>query len=543
MSKRSQKEELERIQGRLNKVKNRRGTSFDDETPPEPAPPAQSMDSSFRGEGRGGAWESISLSSPKARKKGLVTPTGAIRKGSAAPGSTRMLWQGSPKPNPKKDPSAAPQRSSGFKKAPSTRRIVGEDQRFNLMNTDSEIISPQFSPHSSKSKQGSIAGIFRSDLGARATGMAPPFVDEFNDAAANADSEEYLDSDKNRNRLNPMLAGVAAFFTDSYSAAKYQADRIYLSMLRRRGTTDPKQLCFGIVFVVIVAGIVLGILGLAGNAGTSALRAQEIQKILVEAEVTSQEAFDDKSSPQHQALHWIAKEDPARLSTDHAGLFDRYILAVFYFSSNAERWVRSDSWMTATGHCSWYGIQCVAHDDESQESGVSKTYDGTDYITEIVLVDNGLEGAIPAEFAKLSSMMTLDLSENELSGDIPVFHDNLRNLLLRKNSFGGSIPTTITQMSNLHGIDLSTNRFSGKVPTKLGDLTELRYLLLSENQLSGEFPEIKKMYSITKLHLDDNSFSGSIPTFLREFGRLGKYTPRSCKQMVGKYISSSSLSY
>jgi hypothetical protein len=441
-----------------------------------------------------------------------------------------MVWQESPKPTSKAAGSPG-SKGGAFKKLPSSRRIVGQDQRINLMDQDNPLASPGFSlsPIDGKSQHSSIAGLFRGDLGARSTSLAPPFADEFNDAAANTDAEEYLDSDlKNRHRLSPMLASGLAFFTDSYAAAKYQTDRIYLSCLRRRGTTDPKQLFRAVGLVVLLGAAVFGLLTVIGHVGVDALRSTAIQKILVAADITSQEVFDTtgKNSPQNQALRWIAKEDPAKLRTDHLALLDRYILAVFYFSSNTESWGRLDNWMTKAGHCSWHGIQCVARDDESQESGISTTYDASDFITKIELVDNGLDGTIPAEFGKLSNTLTLDLSDNELSGSLPEFHENLRYLMLRKNAFDGSIPESVTKLTNLHGIDLSANRFEGKVPTDLGDLKQLRYLMLSENQLTGSFPEIKEMYSITKLHLDDNSFSGSIPTFVREFERLGTYSFR-----------------
>eukprot|EP00980_Cylindrotheca_fusiformis_P014051 scaffold3670_cov124-Cylindrotheca_fusiformis.AAC.27 len=518
----SQKQELERIQGRLSKVKNRRD-SFDDDSEVAPlgateAPPAPPQ----TGEGGGGnAWESINLASPKGKKKG-VSPKTAIRKGSVSSGSSRMVWEGSPTGTSKKKT-----QRPGFNKAPSSRRIVGEDQRFNLMDAENPVISPVLSsPHSSRG--GSMAGLFRPDIGGRATGIVPPFADEYNDAdAANADSEEYLDSSrhKTRNRLSPAMASVMGCCSDCFAAAKYQFDRLYLSMLRRRGSTNPKHVFGGIVLLILVAGAIAAAVVFVGHTGSGIIRSKEIQKVIVEAGVTSQEVFDStkKSSPQNQALRWIAKVDPAKLPADHHALLDRYILAVFYYSSNTDGWTNSDKWMTEAGHCSWYGIKCVAKDDENEDGGITKTYDSSDSITEIVLSKNGLEGAIPAELGKLPTLEALDLSENEIGGDLPEFNGNLRYLLLHKNAFQGSFPETVTKMTNLHGIDFSTNGFQGKLPKKLGDLTALRYLMLSANELSGSFPDIEKMYSITKLHLDDNSFTGTLPSFIREFGHLRTY--------------------
>jgi LRR receptor-like serine/threonine-protein kinase FLS2 len=134
-----------------------------------------------------------------------------------------------------------------------------------------------------------------------------------------------------------------------------------------------------------------------------------------------------------------------------------------------------------------------------------------------------MDGTIPAEFGKLSNTLTLDLSDNDIKGELPEFHQNLRYILCGKNALAGTIPESITQLTNLHGLDLSMNRLEGKLPDNFGDLEELRSLMLSENLFSGSFPEIPKMLKMTKLHVDDNLFTGSLPTYIEEFTRLSKF--------------------
>ena len=115
------------------------------------------------------------------------------------------------------------------------------------------------------------------------------------------------------------------------------------------------------------------------------------------------------------------------------------------------------------------------------------------------------------------------MSENTISGSLPEFHPSLKYLLLKQNALAGSIPESISELKNLHGLDLSKNRFKGTLPESFRQLQELRYLLLSGNVLVGKFPDVSNFSKLSKLHLDDNSLSGSLPTYIESFTRLSKF--------------------
>ncbi|GMI81463.1 hypothetical protein like AT2G24230 [Hibiscus trionum] len=114
---------------------------------------------------------------------------------------------------------------------------------------------------------------------------------------------------------------------------------------------------------------------------------------------------------------------------------------------------------------------------------------------------------------KWSSLVYLDLSENQLSGEIFLNlsqADNLRHLNLAYNRFGrqkfpriktllgleylnlsktnliGHIPGEILQMSNLHALDVSSNHLTGHIPSPAH--RSLKTLDVSHNNLSGEIP-------------------------------------------------------
>ena len=98
------------------------------------------------------------------------------------------------------------------------------------------------------------------------------------------------------------------------------------------------------------------------------------------------------------------------------------------------------------------------------------------------------------EYTKtLSLIVSMDLSNNKLSGEFPKKLTNLRGLVtlnLSSNCINGSIPENISGMRQLASLDLSSNKLSGVIPRSMSSLSYLGYLNLSNNNLSGVIPFI-----------------------------------------------------
>ncbi|KAE8768780.1 LRR receptor-like serine/threonine-protein kinase FLS2 [Hordeum vulgare] len=106
----------------------------------------------------------------------------------------------------------------------------------------------------------------------------------------------------------------------------------------------------------------------------------------------------------------------------------------------------------------------------------------------------------------LCSLEIINLSYNEISGDIEVLMDSLPQCTRKK----------------LQELDLSGNKFSGSLPNFIGNFTRLSILSLSENSLAGHIPpQLGNLTCLTSLDLDDNHLTGSIPA---EFGALTSLT-------------------
>ncbi|KAF8022339.1 hypothetical protein BT93_F0002 [Corymbia citriodora subsp. variegata] len=101
--------------------------------------------------------------------------------------------------------------------------------------------------------------------------------------------------------------------------------------------------------------------------------------------------------------------------------------------------------------------------------GTSQIYGITlQYFYSIDLSANMLDGQIPKEFTKLTSLENLNLSRNKLSGYIPSNVDALKNLEsldLSRNKLSGTIPPSISSMDFLSHLNMSFNRLYGPIPS------------------------------------------------------------------------------
>ena len=96
------------------------------------------------------------------------------------------------------------------------------------------------------------------------------------------------------------------------------------------------------------------------------------------------------------------------------------------------------------------------------------------------------------ELENMSNLKELYLSNNQLSGAIPVWIGGLSGLYvlsLADNRLNGPIPAELGNLPNLTTLDLSGNRLSGVIPAAIGDLVNLRRLYLSDNRLDGCIPQ------------------------------------------------------
>ena len=159
-----------------------------------------------------------------------------------------------------------------------------------------------------------------------------------------------------------------------------------------------------------------------------------------------------------------------------------------------------------------------------------------------LVADNMLQGEVSPLICKLSSLHSLDLSNNKFRGTLPHCLSNFSNSLsilnLQGNNFHGMIPQLCAKGSRMKMIDLSQNQFEGLLPRSLsnckmleilnlgsnqlnddfpswlGTLSELRVLILRRNGLYGVVGSPTTIFASPKLHILDlssNKFTGKLP--------------------------------
>ncbi|CAF2061508.1 unnamed protein product [Brassica oleracea] len=92
----------------------------------------------------------------------------------------------------------------------------------------------------------------------------------------------------------------------------------------------------------------------------------------------------------------------------------------------------------------------------------------------------------------LKLLFGIDLSENELSGEIPAELGGLvelQGLNLSHNNLSGVIPESFSGLKNAESLDISFNRLQGRIPQELTELNSLAVFNVSFNNLSGAIPQ------------------------------------------------------
>jgi hypothetical protein len=231
-------------------------------------------------------------------------------------------------------------------------------------------------------------------------------------------------------------------------------------------------------------------------------RAQQISDLIIENTATTFQDILNDSSPQHRAFHWLMYEDKVYVCPEDGGMIQRYVMAVFYFSTGGDTWTRCgadeshSSCDGATGEvrflsdaheCEWYGISC----------------DEINSITKIAFEKNNLKGQIPEEVSSLSRLVTLSLE---------------------KMSLRGTIPSSLGSLTNLLSLDLDFNDLTGTIPPELGNIHELKLLDLNDNKLSGSLDALAGFEHLLFAQLHHNEFNGPISLALGELVELRAIT-------------------
>ncbi|MCO5611931.1 hypothetical protein L7F22_066190 [Adiantum nelumboides] len=218
-------------------------------------------------------------------------------------------------------------------------------------------------------------------------------------------------------------------------------------------------------------------------------------------------------------------------------------------TDDAEALLRLKSWITRpsgalsswqrssfSSLCSWSGISCISGTRNVESihlSGQGLSFalrDGLGSLTKLRHLNlslNNINGEIPNDFSRLSSLETLDLSNNIIESAIPKFLGNLRNLQLvniKGNLISGLFPNNLCNAPRLRSIDASNNQLIGPLTEDLRNCSLLETLNLASNRLATNFP--RRLSSLRSLHYFNiayNMFKGQIPSDVPDIVELTEF--------------------
>ncbi|KAG4192364.1 hypothetical protein ERO13_A07G152500v2 [Gossypium hirsutum] len=182
-----------------------------------------------------------------------------------------------------------------------------------------------------------------------------------------------------------------------------------------------------------------------------------------------------------------------------------------------------------SAQCNWTGVWC--NTDGSVEkldlshmnlSGrVSDDIQRLKSLTSLNLSCNQLSSVLPISVSNLTTLNSIDVSQNLFIGSFPAGFGRASGLTLlnaSSNNFSGILPEDLGNATSLEILDLRGSFFQGSIPKSFKSLQKLKFLGLSGNNLTGYIPgELGQLSSVETIILGYNGFEGGIPM---EFGNL-----------------------
>ena len=242
----------------------------------------------------------------------------------------------------------------------------------------------------------------------------------------------------------------------------------------------------------------------AADAPTTFTPAQvSIFNAIISMGIATRSVITSEGTAQHRAAMFLVNDDELRLSPGDARLGQRYLAAVFYYSTGGDWWLDRGSgdgaFLGPASECSWKGLRCNAFGE----------------VTSIEFEKNGLRGTIPDEI---------------------VHFDRLEVLGLERGELGGTIPQNIGQLQSLRELDLDFNLLTGPLPPSLGAAPQLGVIDLNSNQLTGGLGVLARADGAYFIQVHGNHLTGTVPQSLGQSGGLQVLTLQKT-ELVGRMPS------
>ncbi|XP_020552442.1 receptor-like kinase TMK4 [Sesamum indicum] len=153
---------------------------------------------------------------------------------------------------------------------------------------------------------------------------------------------------------------------------------------------------------------------------------------------------------------------------------------------------------TGSSFCKWHGISC----------------DSSGQVTSINLASESVSGTLPSELNQLSSLKSLSLQRNQLSGALPALPSSVEEVNLDENSFNSVPSGFLSGLTSLQAFSIMNNTDlpPWEIPVSLKDSNSLVSFNASMANIVGEIPDIfDSMLNFQTLRLSYNNMTGWLP--------------------------------
>ncbi|KAG2709029.1 hypothetical protein I3760_05G220200 [Carya illinoinensis] len=198
--------------------------------------------------------------------------------------------------------------------------------------------------------------------------------------------------------------------------------------------------------------------------------------------------------------------------------------------------ILANNWSTNAPVCNWIGISCgskhhrvtilnLAH--MRLEGTIPSHLGNLSFLVHLIMRNNSFHGSLPPELARLHRLRVLNFGSNKLNGEIPSWIGlltRLQSLFLYANSFTGAIPSEIGNLQNLEMLNLFHNNFEGPIPLEIFNISTIQMISMAINRLSGHLPSNMGLFlpNLQQLFLGQNLLSGPIPSSVTNSSQLTK---------------------
>ncbi|CUG93917.1 GP46-like surface antigen, putative, partial [Bodo saltans] len=211
------------------------------------------------------------------------------------------------------------------------------------------------------------------------------------------------------------------------------------------------------------------------------------------------------------------------------------VLLDLYHSTNGPLWTTKWNVLAADFPCAQPGVSC--------DGNISD-------ITDLVLVDFGLNGTLPASLGNLTALYRFDVSTNALRGSLPASFGNWQRIAhfnATLNQISGSLPPSYSAWTRMvlflafsnsltgtlppdYGkwgptttvFAVNGNQFNGTLPPEYSNWTNMTSFIVYENNLTGTLPDqyTSWLNSIQNFNIRNNRFTGTLPAAYQVWNRL-----------------------